>query len=468
MKNLKLPLISEKWKVDLGGSYSYMHSNLKVPFFISRAGLAFSCLGIFIFIYLLFPMHCFGRIYIDINAPSIRKFNIAIPDFRNLSTNSKNPELTTGLPGVISNDLDNSGYFTPMDKEAFLEDNNTALTLDDIRFKDWSVIGAELLLKGSYTCIGRNVEVEIRLFDVFWGRQILGKRALGDISRYRDLMHRLGNEIIRTLTGQDGVFLTKLSFVSNASGNKEIYECDYDGHNVHKITADKSIALLPRWSPDGKKIMYNSYKDGGPMLYMKDLKSNKTRKISARAGLNIGACWSPDGKTAALTLSRKGNPDIYTIDLDGKIIKQLTNHWGIDVSPTFSPDGNKIAFVSNRSGSPQIYMLDLINGRKERLTFEGNYNTSPAWSSQNRIAFVSQDAGRFDIYTMNPNGNRLRRLTENGGNNEDPCWSPDGRYIMYSSDRNGRYQLYLMNANGLNQKKITFLKGNQTSPSWAP
>lgn len=445
-----------------------MRSNLKVPFFAKGAAFPLCGLGILIFVSLLFPMNCFGRIYIDINAPAIRKFNIAITDFKNLTRNNEHPELVRDLPGVISNDLDCSGYFTPMDKEAFLEDSDSVSTLEDIRFKDWSVIGAELLLKGNYTCIGRNVEVEIRLFDVFWGRQILGKRALGDISRYRDLMHRLGNDIIQTLTGQVGIFLTKLAFVGNTSGNKEVYVCDYDGHNVQQKTSDKSIALLPRRSPHGKKIMYNSYKDGGPLLYMQDVSSGDVKQISARSGLNIGACWSPDGKSVALTLSRKGNPDIFIIDLNGKIIKQVTDHWGIDVSPTFSPDGNKIAFVSNRAGSPQIYLVDLISGREERLTFEGNYNTSPAWSSLNRIAFVSQDAGHYDIYTMDPNGGRLRRLTEDGGNNEDPCWSPDGRYIIFSSDRKGRYHLYLMNANGLNQRRITFLKGDQTAPSWGP
>lgn len=445
-----------------------MRSNLKVPFFSKPATIQFYWFLLLVFASLFIPGHCLGRIYIDINAPSIRKFNIAIPDFKNVGSNTEHKGLVTALPDVISNDLDLSGYFTPMDKEAFLEGNDTSQTMEDIRFKDWSVIGAELLLKGSYTCIGRNLEVEIRLFDVFWGRQILGKRALGDISHYRNLMHRLGNNIIQALTGQQGIFLTKLAFVGNSSGHKEIYECDYDGHNVRQITADKSIALLPRWSPDGKKIMYNSYKDGGPMLYMKEIGSDTVKMISARSGLNIGACWTPDGKKVALTLSRKGNPDIFSIDLNGKIIKQLTDHWGIDVSPTFSPDGKKIAFVSNRSGSPQIYILDLKSGSEERLTFEGNYNTSPAWSSLNRIAYVSKDAGYYDIYTVDPNGGRIRRLTENGGNNEDPCWSPDGRYIIFSSDRKGRYGLYIMNGNGLNQKRITFMKGDQTAPSWAP
>jgi len=425
-------------------------------------------LAIFLVISLSFPGHTLGKIYIDINAPSVRKFKIALPDFKNQSTNNQHPELYNKLPAVISNDLDLSGYFSAMDKEAFLEKDADALTLEQIRFKDWSVIGAEILLKGSYTCIGGSLEVEIRLFDVFWGRQILGKRVLGEIRNYRHLMHRLGNDIIRTLTGHPGIFLTKVAFVANASGHKEIYECDYDGYNVRRITEDRSIVLLPRWSPDGTKILYNSYKDGGPMLYMKEKTSRTVRRISARSGLNIGASWAPDGSRVALTLSLNGNPDIFMIDLSGKIIRRLTDHWSIDVSPAFSPDGKKIAFVSNRSGSPQIYVKDLANGREQRLTYEGTYNTSPSWSSLNRIAYVSMGGGSFDIFSIDEEGGQLRRLTNDQGNNEDPCWSPDGRYLMFSSNREGRYNLYIMNANGQNQRKVTSLEGDQTAPSWSP
>ncbi len=445
-----------------------MRSELKISFCTRSTGFCIYLFMALLVILFVFPGHSFARIYIDINAPSIRKFNIAIPDFKYLGKKNKNPELSTRLPGVISNDLALSGYFSPMDKHAFLEGKDGPLLLQKIRFKDWSVIGAELLLKGGYTCVGRSLEMEVRLFDVFWGRQILGKRIIGDIRDYRYLMHRLGNEIIRKLTGHAGIFLTRLAFVGNETGNKEIYMSDYDGHNVRKITNDRSIALLPRWSPDGIRIMYNSYKDGGPMLYMKDITSNKVKRISSRTGLNIGASWTPDGRKVALTLSKKGNPDIFTIDLNGKILEQMTRHWSIDVSPAFSPDKKKMAFVSNRSGSPQIYVLHINTGREERLSFEGKYNTSPVWSSLNRIAFVSMNDGHFEICTMDADGGRLRRLTENQGNNEDPCWSPDGRYIVFSSNRKGRYHLYIMNANGQNQSRVTFLRGDQTSPSWAP
>jgi len=425
-------------------------------------------LGILLSITLLSPNQGLGRIYIDIDRPSIQRIQIAIADFKNHSDQKEHPELTTVLPGVISNDLDLSGYFSPMDKAAFLEDNHSSFSPGSIRFKDWSVIGAELLLKGRYTCIGRSLEVEAMLFDVFSGRQILSRRLLGKIKKYRYLMHRLGNEIIYLLTRHKGMFLSRLTFVGNSTGHKEIYVCDYDGHNVHQITFDKSIALLPRWSPSGDKIIYNSYRDGGPMLYIKDMASGVDRRISARKGLNIGASWAPDGKSVALTLSHGDNPDIYTIDLNGKIIKRLTKYWGIDVSPSFSPDGKKVAFVSNRLGSPQIYIRDPQLGKEERLTFfEGKYNTSPSWSRLNCIAFSGMNKGRFDIYRINADGSNLRKLTKNRGNDEDPCWSPDGRYIVFSSNRDGRYHLYIMNADGQNQRRITSNKGDQTSPSWS-
>ena len=409
-----------------------------------------------------------ARIFIDINAPSIEKMRIAIPDFRNLSPEGAGPELMVRLPGVLSNDLDLSGYFSPIEKAAFLSDDAGAFTAEQIRFRDWSTIGADLLLKGGYSVVGQSVEVEVRLFDVFRGRQILGKRILGRTDEYRDLMHRLGNDIVYLLTGQQGIFLTKLAFVGTATGHKEIYVCDYDGHNVQQITNDKSIALLPRWSPQGDKLFYNSYKDGsGPALYMRDMVTGRTTKVSGRDGLNIGAAWAPDGQSAALCLSMDGEPDIYRIDLTGRILQRLTKSWDICVSPTFSPDGSRIAFVSNRAGGPQVYVRDLGEGREERLTFEGRYNTSPTWSSLNRIAYTGSEDGRFNIFTIDPSGRDRRNLTMGQGNNEDATWSPNGRYLAFSSNRAGAYHLYIMTANGQNQRRITFLEGEQTSPSWS-
>jgi len=429
------------------------------------------------FIFLLLPFNCYGRISIDINSPSITKIKIAVPDFKNYSKNNESPELAGELAGIIANDLDLSGYFLPMDKNSFLDEDGPEITAGNIRFRNWSLIGTELLIKGAYTCIGRSLEVSIRLYDPFTGKQEFGIRRLGKIEEYRYLMHRIGNEIIKNYTGSDGIFLSRFLFVNNSTGNKEVYVCDFDGHNMKKLTSDKSIALMPRWSPDGESFVYNSIKEGGWMLYLMGISSESATKISGRKGLNMGARWLEDGKRLDLTLSYdRENQDIYTIDLKGEILERLTNHWGSDLSPARSPDGSKIAFVSNRSGSPQIYIKDLVADYEERITFEFNgaeikEAQSPVWSSLNKIAFMAiseESEGKFDIYSVNPDGNGLKQLTESSGNNEDPSWSPDGRFIVFGSNRSGGYHLYIMNGNGYNQRRITYFKGEEEAPHWSP
>jgi TolB protein len=411
-----------------------------------------------------------AKISIDINSPSIQRIQIAIPDFKNMTALKGHPELATDLPKVIAGDLDLSGYFVSMDKNAFIDKDGSSLTPESIYFKNWTVIGAELLLKAGYTSIGaNNIEVEIRLYDTFLGKEVLGKKFLGKLDSTRTLMHRISNEIIYAITGTKGMFLSRFVFVNNSTGNKEIYLCDFDGQNVEQLTSYKSISLLPRWSPKGDSIVFNSYKDGGLMLYLMDISSRSVRNISGRGGVNIGACWLSDGNRLASSISKNGNRDIFTIDMAGNITEQLTNHWADDISPSFSPDGSKMAFVSNRSGNPQIYVKDFLTGNEERITFDLNYCTSPVWSQSNRIAFSVMDGGNFDIYLINPDGSNLKKLTEASGNNEDPCWSPDGRYLVFSSSRDGGgYHLYIMNSNGQNQRRITFLKGEDTAPNWLP
>ena len=420
-------------------------------------------LGLFLVIQFLLPLQALSQISIEIDRFSTKKFNIAIPDFTNLAMDETYPELSAALPEVVAHDLDLSGYFTPMDKAAFLEMGDGTLSRDN---RNWSAIGADFLLTARYTVTGRNLEVEARLYDVFSGRQIIGRRFLGKVKTYRALMHRIGNEIIYKLTGRKGMFLTKLAFVSTSTGHKEVYISDYDGYNVEQVTFDESIALFPRWSPLGDKIVYYSYKNGDPMLYVTNHTSKKVWTLLDRKGLYSGASWAPDGRSLAFTLSKEGNSNIFTTDLTGKTVDRVTSRGGINTSATFSPDGKKIAFVSNRSGSPQIYTRTLKSGREERLTFQGNYNQSPNWSSLDRIAFSSYENGRYNIYTMDSDGRNLKKLTEDQGDSEDPCWSPDGRYMVFSSNRRGEYHLYIMNANGQNQRRITFLKGAQTSPSW--
>jgi TolB protein len=409
-----------------------------------------------------------GQIYIDIDAPAARKFATAIPDFLNLDTKSGNLELERALPEVLMNALDISGFFKAVDRDAYLQGKTVSLSRRDLRLKDWSVIGAELLILGAFSCVGESLEVEVKVYDVFWGREILGKRFLGDRRHYRQTMHRVGNHLIKLLTGGEGMFLTKIAFVGDVTGHKEIYTCSFDGKDIEQVTFDKKMALFPNFSEDGSKLIYNSYKDDKGILVMRDMKSGRVSTVSSRKGLNLGGAWSPDGESIALTYSNEGEQALYMIDPKGSKPVRLTEHYGINVSPTFSPDGDSLAFVSNRSGSPQIYVLDLKNGTEERITYEGSYNTSPDWSRAGRIAFVSMNDGVFHIYTINPDGSGSRRLTYGRNDNEDPSWSPDGRYIVFSSNRTGSHHLYLMDAWGDNEHRITHMDGEQITPCWGP
>jgi TolB protein len=408
-----------------------------------------------------------GKLYIDITSPSMRKIPIAIPEFKDTGTNGGHRDLCGTLSDIITNDFTLSGYFRTLDRASFIEGPDAGITRERIQFKDWSLIGADLLLKGGFESIGSQLRVEVRLFDVLSTKQLYGKRFMGSIEQKRYLMHRVVDDIILTLTGHPGPFLTRFAFVGTSSGQKEVYISDFDGNNMERMTRYGTITLSPRWSPSGDRMIYTSFCNSETVLFMHDIGSGAVTKLSERKGLNIAAAWTPNGQEIALTLTISGNPDIFLIDTNGKILKRLTKNWGIDVSPTFSPDGKKMAFVSNRSGSPQIHVIDLVTNQIERLTFEGNYNTSPEWSKLNRIAFSGSTDGRFDIYSISPEGKDLLKVTNNQGDNEDPCWSPDGRYMAFSSNRvDGNHHIFIANANGENQKQVTFIQGDQLSPSW--
>lgn len=440
------------------------------------------CLLIIISFIALFPRHGHTKVYIDINTPAGKKLPVAITDIKNISGLSGQPDaggLSAALTAqagllrdVIIHDLEFSGLFNIIDKKAYIEDKNKKP--DDINFKDWRVIGAEALIKGTFTAKEDNLTVELKLYDTFQAKMLVGRRYIGKKGNIRVIAHKFANDTMEAMTGEKGIFNTKLLFISNMSGNKEIYLTDYDGYNVRQITRNNSINLSPRWSPDGKKILYTSYKEGQPYVYMLEIATGKETRLSNQPGINIGASWSPSGKEVALTLSRDGNPELYILELDGMKLRRLTNNWAIDVSPNWSPDGKRLVFVSDTGGNPHIYMIHSDGTGLTRLTYEGKYNASPALSpTGDKIVFARMSGGHFDIWVMNTDGTGQAQLTADSGNNEDPSWSPDGRFITFTSTRGGgAARIYIMRKKGEEQKLITYnnaVKGGSTTfPVWSP
>ena len=412
---------------------------------------------------------CQARVYININAPYLRKIPTAIPLFKDMTAMQDHTQLQKEFSDQLAEALNFTGFFKILDRESFLEDPQKAgLMQHAISFKNWTDIGAELLIKGGFQFKGELLEIELRLFDTFGGRLIVGKRYTGRLSDQRRIIHRFCDEVILRLTGHPGIFSTQIAFVSTTTGEKEIYIADFDGYNPRRFTNTGTITLFPAWSSDGRYLAYTDYRHGKPDLFIKNIKEKRGTVVRLE-GSSITPAWVPGKFALAASLSHEGNPAIYLLSGNGKIMRKLTRYWGIDVDPTWSPDGKEIAFVSNRSGSPQIFIKNIENGNIRRLTYEGNYNTSPQWSPQgNYIAYVGMNNGNHDIYLIGTDGKGLIQLTQNSGDNESPTWSPDGTLIAFSSTREGPSRVYVMNANGSDQRRLLLLKGEQTNPSWSP
>jgi len=408
-------------------------------------------------------------VYIDINAPYLRKIPSAIPVFKDMTGGGSQGHLVRILSDLLTESISFTGFFEILDPESFLEDPKEAgLVQHGINFTNWTVIGAELLIKGGFKYSRDLLEVELRLFDTFSGRLMVGRRYTGRLEDHRRIIHRFCDEVILRLTGHPGIFSSQIALVSTTTGAKEIYIADFDGYNPRQFTRTETITLFPAWSSDGRWLAYTDYRRGKPELFVRHMKEQKGTVVSFE-GSSITPAWVPGQFALAASLSHEGNPSIYLLSGQGKILRRLTHHWGIDVAPTWSPDGKRFAFVSNRSGSPQTYIKNMEDGNVRRLTYKGRYNTSPQWSPRgNHIAYVGLSNGSSDIYLIGSDGRGPIQLTQNAGNNESPTWSPDGTLIAFSSTREGPSRIYVMNANGTDQRRLLVLKGEQSNPSWSP
>ncbi|MBW1938406.1 MAG: Tol-Pal system beta propeller repeat protein TolB, partial [Deltaproteobacteria bacterium] len=386
-----------------------------------------------------------ARLYIDITSPYLQKIPIAVPYLEATPSTFENDLLGRKISKVLSDDLIFHGYFSVLDPASYGYRQGAV----------WNKFRLDYLVKGSMEKKGDSLTAELRLFDMSTGSMIQGRRYNGKVKDCRTIAHRFCDLIVMAITGKHGVSLSKIAFVAKKDRIKEVYTSDFDGFNIRRETFDKGITVSPRYSPNGKYIVYTSYKTGKPYLYIKDTKTGKTYRLAAYSGLNIAPAWHPDNHCLAVTLSKDGNPDIYIIDLKGRIKTRLTQGPGINVSPTWSPDGKRLAFVSDRSGNPQIYVMNIRTKSAKRITYSGTYNTDPQWSPHgDRIVYTGLNEGHFQVFSISPEGGHPIQLTCSG-NNENPSWSPDGRQILFSSTRMGPEKaLFVMYANGRGQRML--------------
>ena len=333
----------------------------------------------------------------------------------------------------------------------------------------WARAQASYLLVGDITYAEPYYTIKIYVYDLSTRTAVFSKAFKGTKTSLRRLSHIAADQIINALTGKRGIADTKIAFANNATKHKEIYMVDYDGENLQELTSDKSIALLPRWSKDGR-IYYTTYKYRNPDIFAIDLKAGKIAPVIIRGGLSLIGGVSPDGKALVFTSSGGANPSIYIYNLETHQKQRITNKASVDGSPSYSPDGKYITFVSNRAGNPQIYVMELATGQTRALTKNFNWSDSPQWSPTGEwIVFSGREAPYhpMDIFLVDLTGTQLRRLTTDAGSNEDPTWSPDGRFIAFTTTRNGPRQLYLMDMDGSAPHVLADLPGDSFTPHWS-
>jgi TolB protein len=373
--------------------------------------------------------------------------------------------LMRSVTSVVQNDIDFYADFELVRIDTFYLRTYEIKELD---FLGWERLGAEYVVKLEAEFPGTNVRIFWRLFDTSNRSQIA--RGSFEYRRqfWRELAHDIANDIVYNLTGERGIFRTKIAYMKRVGTAKEVFIADYDGTNERQLTRTGAINISPAFSPDGQTIYFTSFRDGDPQLFRVTVADGTVKKVSNFPGIAAAPAVSPDGKKIACVLSKDGNSEIYVLDLDGRVIKRVTNHQAIESSPTWSSDGRMLAFSSDRTGAPQIYLTDSDGLTTRRLTFTGKYNDSPIWSQRgDRITFVSRTKqGRFDLASIDTSGVEYRVMTE-VGHNENPHFSPDGKHIVFSSTRLSEGDIYTMDLSGQNQRRMT-RTGTCTNPVWGP
>jgi TolB protein len=395
-----------------------------------------------------------GRIYIDVTSPR-QQVIVAV----SLLEGPYGKEISD----IIQDDLGYTGFFVPIERAAFIEKPHQTFAADN-----WSVLGAELVIKGHVRQTAEGLSVVVTVYDVFDGHKLLKKLYRAEEDLIRPLSHSICNDIYKAVTGQDAVFRTKIAFIAKEAGEHQIYFMDWDGKRAKPIGIKSSLVMTPHWAHDGRKLLYSAERRRRWGIYLLDFDTGLEKPVFREKATNIAGDFFPEDREFVLSSSKDGTPDIYIYDIKREKLRRVTSLKGIAVSPSVSPDGSKIAFVSDRGGSPQIYTTDKIGYNMTRITYNGSYNTSPAWSPKgDRLAFSGRFEGKNQIFTVKPDGSDLRMLTDTG-NNEDPSFSPDGRFIVFTSDRDGKKGIYLMRSNGEAQKRITPWALNAFGPGWSP
>lgn len=396
---------------------------------------------------------------VEVTGVGTTQLPIAIVPFRG------EQEAPQKVGAIVRADLERSGLFRPIEPR-------TGGVLDETSRLDvspWRQAGADSLVVGSVARLadGR-YDVRFRLWDVVRGQDLGGQSYAVTTGDLRLAAHQIADFIYQKLTGDRGVFSTRIAYVTKAGTRYNLWVADADGENSQSALASPEPIISPAWSPTGAQLAYVSFESRKPVVYVHEVASGRRRLLANFRGSNSAPAWAPDGRTLAVTLSREGGSQLYTIDANGGEPRRLLQSSAIDTEPVYAPDGRSIYFVSDRGGSPQVYRVAAGGGSPERVTFNGNYNISPAISPDGRwLAFISRIGGAFKLHVMELSSGQATAITDTT-TDESPSFAPNGRLVVYATRQGGREALMTSTLDGKIKARLAGQGGDIREPDWGP
>ncbi|ADU13346.1 Tol-Pal system beta propeller repeat protein TolB [Asticcacaulis excentricus] len=384
---------------------------------------------------------------------------------------SSGSDLGDKITRVVMADLERSGFFKPIDPNAFIEQS---VGIDATpTFASWKTINAQALANGAARVDGEGrLQVDFRLWDVFSEKQLLGQSVTATPENWRRIAHKIADAIYEKLTGEEGYFDTRIVFVaeSGARGKrvKRLAIMDQDGANPSYLTDGSYKVMTPRFSADSQEVAYMVLREDSARIYVFNIETGRQEAVGQIKGMVFAPRFSPDGSKLAYSVAQGGNTDIYVMDLRTRATRRVTTDPGIDTSPSFSPDGSTIVFNSDRGGSPQLYAMNADGSGVRRISFGGGIYSTPVFSPKgDKIAFTKQSGGRFSIGVMDAGGGNEKLLTSSFLE-EGPTWAPNGRYIMFFREPPGALpSLWMVEASGRIERQVPY-SGGASDPAWSP
>jgi len=249
----------------------------------------------------------------------------------------------------------------------------------------------------------------------------------------RNALLKAADVAVNKITGLRGYFAGKLAFVGDRTGKSEVYTSDLFFGELAKWTSDGKQVLGPRWSPDGRRVVYTSYRTSFPDIYAIDLAARRVSLLASFKGTNSGGRFSPDGSRLAMVLSGEGNPEVYVGNPQGRQLKRLTNNQAVEASPTFSPDGSRVLFVSDSAGGPQLFTVPVGGGTPSRVpTKISGYCAEPDWSlaDPNKIVFTAKMGSGYQIAVYDMKAGASKVVSNAPTDAIEAVWLADGRHVI--------------------------------------